>query len=272
MTGSNVPTLLILKLILVPILIGAVSLAGRRWGPAISGWLVGLPLSSAPITLFLALEQGTAFAARAALGTLMGLISASAFCLAYSRLSRRLGWVGSALGGWIVYFIATALLDRVSLPLVTSFVGVVLVIAAVLVLLPARHVLAGPVVPPWWEIPLRMIAATAMVVTITAVAAALGPRLSGLLTPFPVYTTVLAVFTHAFQGPAAATGLLRGVQAGLFTFATFFFVVAGTLESKGLFGAFGLAGLAALFLHGVSLWFLRRSQTVAAAAVQLPPS
>jgi hypothetical protein len=33
---------LALKLVLTPTLIGAASLAGRRWGPAVSGWLVGL--------------------------------------------------------------------------------------------------------------------------------------------------------------------------------------------------------------------------------------
>ena len=51
------------KLILSPLLIGAVSVLGRRWGPAISGWLIGLPLTSGPVVLFLALDQGTVFAA-----------------------------------------------------------------------------------------------------------------------------------------------------------------------------------------------------------------
>lgn len=200
----------------------------------------------------------------------MGLISASLFCLIYSRLSRRLGWIGSTFAGWAGYLVITAALDRFSLSLVVSFVAVIAVIAAVLVLLPAQPLRLVTVAAPWWEIPLRMIAATTMVVTITAAAAALGPQLSGLLTPFPVYTTVLAVFTHAFEGPAPATGLLRGVIAGLFTFATFFFVIAGTLESRGLLGAFGLATLTALFLHGGSLWFLRRSPHDSAAAPELP--
>ena len=62
--------LLLLKLILTPLLIGSISVAERRFGPAVSGWLVGLPLTSAPVALFLALEQGTAFASRVAQGTL----------------------------------------------------------------------------------------------------------------------------------------------------------------------------------------------------------
>ena len=47
----------ILKLILAPVIIGGASLAGRRWGPAVSGWLVGLPLTSGPVIFFLALSQ-----------------------------------------------------------------------------------------------------------------------------------------------------------------------------------------------------------------------
>lgn len=65
----------ILKLVLVPSIIGAASWVGRRWGPAVSGWLVGLPFTSAPITFFLALSHGPAFAADSAHGTLAGAIS-----------------------------------------------------------------------------------------------------------------------------------------------------------------------------------------------------
>ena len=43
-----------LKLVLTPLLIGMASVAGRRWGPVVSGWLIGLPLTSAPVVLFLA--------------------------------------------------------------------------------------------------------------------------------------------------------------------------------------------------------------------------
>jgi hypothetical protein len=54
---------LALKLVLTPALIGAVSLAGRRWGPGVSGWLVGFPLTSGSVAFFLSLDHGLAFAA-----------------------------------------------------------------------------------------------------------------------------------------------------------------------------------------------------------------
>jgi hypothetical protein len=40
--------LLALELILAPIIIGSASLAGRRWGAAVSGWLVGFPSPPGP--------------------------------------------------------------------------------------------------------------------------------------------------------------------------------------------------------------------------------
>src|SRR5437763_972159 len=88
------------KLILSPLLIGGLSLAGRRWGPAVSGWLAGLPLTSGPVLLFLALDQGPAFTVAAAQATMLGLISTGAFCLVYSRLAYRRPWPATLLASW----------------------------------------------------------------------------------------------------------------------------------------------------------------------------
>src|SRR5206468_1618680 len=73
-SSRDAPTVegLALKLVLTPALIGAVSLAGRRWGPGVSGWLVGFPLTSGPVAFFLALDQGVGFAAAAAVGSMTG--------------------------------------------------------------------------------------------------------------------------------------------------------------------------------------------------------
>ena len=54
--------LLLLKLVLAPLLVALATLVARRWGPKIGGVVVGLPLSTGPIFLFLAIDQGLAFA------------------------------------------------------------------------------------------------------------------------------------------------------------------------------------------------------------------
>src|SRR5258708_20026413 len=76
------------KLVLTPLLIATASLAGRRWGHAISGWLVGIPFTSGPITLFLFLDHGPAFAANAALGSMLGIFATIAWAIAYWLLAR----------------------------------------------------------------------------------------------------------------------------------------------------------------------------------------
>lgn len=250
--------MLALKLLLTPVLIGIVSLMGRRWGPAVSGWFVGLPLTSAPIALFFALDQGTAFASRAAQGTLLGLISIASFCLVYSWLALRVGWLGSLLAGWSVFFASTFILDHLSLPLIFVFAAVIAFLAIVLKLFPRSPGKSVVISPPQWEVPLRMIVAAAFVLALTAASSLLGPQLSGLLTPFPIFASILGAFTHHFQGGTAARQLQRGVVIGSFTFAVFFLVIAGTIERGGIVLAFGLAILASLLIHGCSLWLMRR--------------
>ncbi len=75
--------------------------------------------------------------------------------------------------------------------------------------------------------------------------------------PFPVYATILAVFTQRFAGPAAAANLLRGVVYGIFAAATFFLVVAALMERLGIAPTFLLACLAALLVQGATLRLLR---------------
>ena len=253
--------MLAFKLLLTPILLGLVSLAGRRWGPTVSGWLIGLPLTAGPVVLFLALDQGTVFASRAAQGTLLGLISVTGFCLAYSWLSLRLGWLYCVLVSWGVFFALTAVLERISLPLVLAFAGVVSCLVVILKLLPDYQDQGAVTKSPQWETLLRMLVGTAFVVGLTSVADHLGPQLSGLLTTFPVFASILATFTHHFQGAASARRLLRGVVAGFFTFAIFFLIIAGLVERWGIVATFGGAILVALVMHGGSLFLLRRYNT-----------
>src|SRR5690349_7715497 len=82
---------LLLKLLLTPLLISLASWGGRRWGPAVGGWLVGLPLTSAPVAVILTAEHGSDFAATAALGILGGVASQAVFAVAYLAAARRGG-------------------------------------------------------------------------------------------------------------------------------------------------------------------------------------
>src|SRR5262249_37596949 len=188
---------------------------------AVGGCVSGPPLSSAPVSLILALEQGPDFAARAALGTLFGLISLAGFSLSYRLVAWRAGWIGgvlTALGGFVA---CTLAFRHVTLPLLPSFALVCVVLATVSAAMPSRHALQAP--PPLVPacLILRLVLAALIVVVLTSTAERLGPALAGSLTPIPVFGGLLAVFAHREQGPAAAVRVLNGMVRGSFGFATF---------------------------------------------------
>lgn len=237
---------------------GMVSLAGRRFGPAVSGWLVGLPLASAPITLFLAIEQGAAFASSAAHNTLLGMISIALYCVTYSWLSFRVNWLGCWLGSWGLFFAATFGFEHFSVPLLFSFLGAVSSLLLAFILLSKQYEYVVETQPPAWEMVGRMLVVTCFILILTETANALGPRLSGLLSPFPIFATIVAIFTHHFQGAAAARRVLYGVVIGGFGTAVFSLLVAGLLGGWGIAAAFGVASLVTLFVQGCLFWLLRR--------------
>ena len=251
---------LALKLVVTPVLVGAASLAGRRWGAAVSGWLVGIPFTSGPIAFFLALSLGTHFAAAAAAGILAGTASQAAFCLAYAWTARRAGWPPSLLAAIAVFMVVTAAFDLVVPPAPLTFAGMIGVLAVALWLMPRDLRLAPePAVAfPAWDIPARVAVATTFVVLLTSVAPVLGPRLAGLVAPFPLYATVLAVFAHRLGGAGPAIGVLRGLVLGLFAFAVFFFALAELLDRSGIAAAFVVAILLALAVQAASLTAGRR--------------
>ena len=108
--------ILVLKLILAPVIIGSASLAGRRWGSAVSGWIVGMPITSGPVVFILAISHDAAFAANAALGVLSGGLSLVAYALTYAWLATRFRWPVALTGSLLVFGISTTLLQNFTLP------------------------------------------------------------------------------------------------------------------------------------------------------------
>ncbi len=251
-------TTTVLKLVLAPLLILLATLAGRRWGPAVGGWLAGLPLTSGPVSLILALEHGPDFAARAALGTLFGLVSLAAFCLTYGAAARWVAWGGCLAAALAAFGASTLALRNVALPLGVAFAFACVVLAGVGAAMaggsppgPAPRLLAG-------DLAVRMALAAALVLVLTGVAEGLGPALAGSLSPIPVFGALLAMFTHRDQGAPAAVQLLRGMVLGSFGFATFMLIVSGLLERLAITPTYALASAGALGVHGLTLAVIRR--------------
>jgi hypothetical protein len=243
-------TVLLVQLLLAPACVVAVSLVGRRWGVGVAGILGGLPVVAAPILLVLTLVHGRSFGAEAAGGALLGLAALTLFVVVYGRVSERAGPVPSVFAGWAAFLLGVALLQLLDLSPAASMVFVAACFAAGLALLPPPATPPpAPSAPPWWDLPARGLAALALVVALTAASGVLGPSLSGLLTPFPIVTSVLAVFTHTHGGPAQVRVLLRSFLIGFYGFATFCFVLASDLDSLHGAAAFSTALVAALVVQ-----------------------
>ncbi|MGH3003906.1 MAG: hypothetical protein ACRDM1_14805 [Gaiellaceae bacterium] len=255
------------KLVLTPTIVVATSLAGRRYGAAISGWLVGLPLMSGPTIFFFAAEHGKRFAARAGVGSLSGTLGEAAFCLGWAGAARRRSWPASVLAGSFCFAAvglgaeALPLDQHLPVPLLPLAIGSLLVLVLALRLLPHLEIEARPsMLAPRWELPARAVVATGILLLLTGLATVLGARLSGLLTVYPLYTAVLAGFAQRNEGPAAAIRVLRGLLLGLFSFVVFFFTLSSLLPRTTIAAAFAAALVLTLTVHAASLWPLRRAR------------
>jgi hypothetical protein len=231
--------ILALKLILAPIIIGSASMAGRRWGPAVS--------------------HGVAFAADSALGVLSGGLSLVAYTLTYAWLAKRFRWQVSIAGALLIFFASTLSLDNIVVSLFPIFMLVVLAILAGLTLMPKDEATVNNQSKlSRWDIPSRILIGTSFILLITGVAPLIGSRLTGLLTTIPLYVTILTIFAHRDHGPAAAAHVLRGLLYGMFAFTGFFLVLSLLIERTSLGVSFGLAALTALTVQGTSLLVLRK--------------
>ena len=249
---------LALKLTVTPLLILAASLASRRWGEAVAGWFIGLPLTSAPVCFFLTLDHGPDFAATVSLGSLVGVVSEAAFVSVYSIVARGFGWPAAVAAASLGFAFCGFVMTKAALALWPAVAVALAALVVVLALMPRPgHGAIALSRPPRWDIPARMIVATGLVLGLTALAPYVGARASGVLTTYPVFATVLAAFGHHHRGPAAAVQVLRGLLIGLFAFVGFFATLALTIAAHGVAFAFIAATLVALALQGASLAVMR---------------
>jgi hypothetical protein len=244
---------LALKLLLAPSFVVLASVCSRRFGASVGGVVAGLPVVAGPILLVLAITHGRRFGSDSARASLLGLVSLTAFVLVYGFLCRHRSWRLVLPLGWATFLAMTGILSGLSLSTLVSLGLALSSFLVALAVLPEPGP-AGPAKPlPSWDLPVRAVAAAAMVLALTAASSALGSHLSGLLAPFPIITSVLAAFTHAQRGPNETLALLRGMLRGFFAYALFCVAAATTLPAMSTAAAFTIACAAALALQAVVL-------------------
>jgi hypothetical protein len=288
----------VLELLVAPALVGAATLAARRWGQEIGGLVSAFPAIVGPVLLVAALEHGATFAARAASGTLLGLVALATFAVAYGWTAARAGWRGSLAAGWAVAGLAGLLVGAIA-------AGPPGALAAAAVSLGAAHRLlrhaagrahpprradgttralgsapgdrdpavgdpgaprGGEPLVPRWDLQLRMALTALLVVTLTAAASRFGAIVGGVLAALPVLASILAVFTHARYGAAAVVDLLRGMLGGMAGFVAFCALVAVLVEPLGIAASFAVATVSALAIQGATAWAARPASATPAHA------
>lgn len=238
--------MLALKLFLVPAFLLVISLAGRRWGPAVAGWLAGLPVLTGPILFLLTLENGSGFAAAAATVSLSAVFGAVAFILTYARVCAHRSPLVSLFAGLGIWFCAALLLTQLP-PDNSVSLGIALLALVIAPKLFPR--ITAPILNatlPGWELPLRMLAGAGVTLAVTSLAAAIGPSWTGMFAVFPVITIVLSVFSHRASGPAFAATLLRAMIWGLYSLTSFCLALALLLPQQGVTVSFVAATAVAL--------------------------
>ncbi len=129
----------------------------------------------------------------------------------YARLAQRLSWRWCVAAGAFAYVVVIAVVQLVEVSLVgAAMLALAVLIVAILTTPTLTHV-PTPRTIPWWDLPVRAIVATTLVLTVTATAKAVGPVLAGAIAPFPVFVMVLTAFTHRHEGGSGAAAMLRGV-------------------------------------------------------------
>ncbi|KQT57204.1 hypothetical protein ASG52_03860 [Methylobacterium sp. Leaf456] len=251
--------LLAVKLAVTPLLMALVTLVNRRFGAAAGGIVAGLPLTSGPISLYLALEQGLPFAGAAAHGSLVGVGAVLASYLAYLRASRRCSVPLSCLAGFAGFALWALAAGRIGSDAALILVDLSLTGLLLALTRGARTGIRPARLLPW-DLPTRIAVSTGLVVLVTLSAPLLGPAVSGLLAPVPVIAWPLIVFVHAQSGRDAASATIRGTVSGAVGLCAFNLAVIRLAPTEGIAPTYAVAlSLSlAVSLASVGLIYRRR--------------
>lgn len=236
---------------MMPLVIGGVTIASKKWGNLVGGMIASLPWIAGPIMLFFTIEQGVDFAVNSVKGIMMGVVGVLAFCFAYIYSALKSKWYVSLLLAYLAFVVTTIFLKTCEniFNLDVWFAVAVVLSLVGLKIFPKLETQASTGQHLRYDIYLRMVIITVFVALITYLAKILGPTWSGILTPFPIITAILAAFTHYTQGAYGTSIILRGMLTGFIGFATFLFLQAKLLPYFPIATAFAIGFVVNILLN-----------------------
>lgn len=238
----------LIKLIAAPLLLALATLAARRWGTVLGGILIGLPLISGPISVFLAIENGAGFAVETARGALAGTVALAVFTCVYAAVCPK-GWFLSVA----LYVLASWIAAELPISAVTLAVSAAAAIVLSLWIMPVPHSAAVKHRPPKHDLLMRMGMMMVLMIAITFLAPYIGPTASGIASTFPYMALTMAVFSQIQGGPDNARRAMHGLMLGMYSGLVFNLVVWALAAEDRLLIAYAAATAAALAAQGVVL-------------------
>jgi hypothetical protein len=239
---------LLLRILLAPVAVLVGTVAQRRFGHAISGLIVGLPLTSLPLLWLVALQHGTAFASSMTGALLVGSIAEAVVLWLYARLTMHASPMFALAGTLGAFAIVAGAVNFLKLSAILAAVITAVGFAIALRLWPsnAKNTSTQSGRSRLW---LRLVLSAVFTLVIVSLAGRLGPVVSGLVDALPAMSLMMAFMTHQEHGASASSAFLHGVTRGSFSYVVAMLVLAETLRSGNLVLAFTMAMGAALVVQ-----------------------
>lgn len=240
------------KAVLTAVTVGLVLTVAQAIGRRQAGLLAGLPVTTAPALLWLAVEQGGAVAARSATGTVVACGLMTIYALVYEVAARRSGPVASLLAGLAAAAVlaapASLLADRPLAALLAAATSAVVVLAVLPrpPLRPSRaHRLRG-------QIGLTAMVSGALTVWVAALAGACDPFWAGVLAALPIISAAALVVLHQTGTLDDVRHFLRGYVLGLIGKSAFGLAFAIVVLPQGIGAALVAAVVAGIGLMALA--------------------
>jgi hypothetical protein len=251
---------LLIKLIMMPLVIGGVTLASKKWGNQIGGMIASLPWIAGPIILFFMIEQGIDFTVSSIKGVMIGVIGVLAFCFAYIYACMSYKWYWSLLLAYTGFLTSSLTFNAMKdlLSLNEWYIFTIILSLISVKIFPKLKSENSHSKALKYDIYLRMIVITTFVTLLTFLASILGPTWSGILTPFPIITAILSAFTHYTQGPYGTSIALRGLLSGIIGFSSFLFLQAILLPIYPIVISFAIGLIVNLLLNFLMQYLVKR--------------
>ena len=234
------------------------SIVTERSGPAIGALVATLPVSAGPAYIFLAIDHDAAFIAQGALASLPMNGATILMSLVLVIMLQRHGALLSLAAGISVWFVFAYLVRTFDWSLAGGIALNVVALAICLPLVQRFRVARMPLITRrWYDIPLRASLVAILVATVVTMSSIVGPRISGVMTLFPVvFTSLMLILAPRIGGPATAAVLANG-QWGLIGFGIAIVVLHLAAVPFGRAAALSLA-LATCMAWNFGLWLYGR--------------